>query len=104
MGWQQQFQKCYGKLMLRVGGPGGPLIHWPDRGQGGQFTWTAGDPEGEIRDISVWAGDVPCVRLYALVLEGGAPEDPLCEMSTLYDGEERLRWRFDSGEDHEILR
>jgi hypothetical protein len=38
------------------------------------------------------------------VLEGGAPEDPLCEMATLYDGEERRHWHFDSGEDHEILR
>jgi hypothetical protein len=88
--------------MLRVGGPGGPLIHWPDRGQGGQYTWSSQDPIGETRDISPWVGNAPRIRLYALVFQVGEVEGAQCEMVTLYNGELCCRWRFDGDEDHEI--
>jgi hypothetical protein len=104
MSWQQQFQRCYDKLVLRVGGPGGPLIRWHDRGHGGEFTWSSDDPEGEVRDISHWTGEGSQIRLYAMVLEGSTPQSPLCEMTTLHDGEVCKQWRFDADEDHEIVR
>lgn len=102
MGWKQWFQKCHGNLELRVDGPEGPLIHWLDRGRGGQFTWSSGDPEDEIRDISSWTGDAAQIRLYAIVVEGGAPEDPFCEMITLNNETPCHRWHFDSDEDNDI--
>lgn len=102
MGWQQRFDRCHDRLMLRVGGPGGPLICWPDRGEGGQFTWSAQDPEGEARDLSPWVGSSPRLRLYAVVIQTGETGGYGCAMATLFDGVLCQSWRFDGDEDHEI--
>jgi hypothetical protein len=46
MGWQQTVDKCHDRLVVRVGGPNGPMISWPDRGLGGTYTWAWNDPVG----------------------------------------------------------
>ncbi len=104
MSWRQRFDRCCDKLMLRVGGPGGPLIHWPDRGMGGQCTWSWQDPAGEVRDISPWVGDSPVIRLYALVLETGATGQREAQMTTLYRERACKRWLLDEDEDQEVKR
>lgn len=104
MGWQQRFGPCHDRLVLRVGGPGGVLITWPDRGLDGQCTWSWLDPEDEVRDLDLWVGDSPVIRLYAVVIETGATGSHGCRMETLYDGVICRAWALDSDEDHDVVR
>src|SRR5579862_3786207 len=100
MAWKQRFESCNDRLMLRVGGPGGALVHWPDRGHDGEYTWCADDPVGEVRELGRWVGDASTVRLYAVIIEAGDTGLHGCCMSTLYDDEVCKQWSFDGDEDH----
>ena len=104
MGWQQKVDKCHDRLVVRVGGPNGPMIRWGDRGLGGAYTWAWNDPVGEVRDISPWVGDGDQIKLYALIIETGETGDHQCDMDTLYNGQRKQRWEFDEDEDHDIRR
>ena len=103
MGWQQSFDKVHDLLILRVGGEGGPVITWPDRGFGGQYTWCWADPTGETRDISAWVGEADRISLWAQIFENGATGDHQCDMDTRYNGESKQRWEFDGQEDHDDI-
>lgn len=106
MGWQQKFDKVHDYLALRLGGSDGPMITWPDRGQGGKWTWCWQDPIGETRDISQWVGDGDQIKLYAVIYKdpNGGSGDHQCDMDTQYNGEQKQRWEFDRDEGHDVGR
>jgi hypothetical protein len=99
-GWQQRFYRVHDVLELRVGSSTGPLISWPDRGNGGRYTWSSRDPEGEVRDLTPWVGAGNPIRLWARISSGSA--DRQCVMDTLFSSNRRQRWEFNDVEYHEI--
>ena len=102
-GWSQKFDKVHDLLELRVGGPLGTLISWPDRGRKGRYTWAIEDGK-EIRDLTPWVRKEYKIKLWARILRDSARPsgDHQCDMDTLYNGTRRQRWEFDGCEDHEI--
>jgi hypothetical protein len=93
------------KLQVRLGNSNGQLISWPDRGLGGQYTWSWKDPVPEVRDISEFVGDGDQISLWARIdTDGQGSGDHQCDMDTRYNGSPKQRWEFDGSEDHDIHR
>jgi hypothetical protein len=104
-GWELRFEKVHDKLQVRLGNSNGQLISWPDRGIGGQYTWSWKDPVPEVRDISKFVGNGDQVSLWARIdTDGQGSGDHQCDMDTRYNGVRKQRWEFDGTEEHDIKR
>jgi len=102
MAWELKFDKTHDYVDVHVSGPGGALIAWPDRGNGGQHTWSWKDPTGEVRDISQWVGAGDQIKLWAVCINTGETGDHQVDMDTRWDGQRKQRWEFDGNEEHDI--
>ena len=103
-GWELKFEKVHDFVDVHVGGSGGQLIAWPDRGDGGRHTWSSKDPVNEVRSIQPFVGDGDQIKLYAVCIDAGVTGDHQVDMDTRYSGRRVQRWEFDGNEEHDIRR
>src|SRR5260221_161698 len=96
-GWQLRFEKVHD--CLKVFASNGALITFPERGQGGKFTWHSSDPVGETHGIGLFVGDGDQIHLYSVITADGSSGDHQCDMDTLYNGARKQRWEFDNDEE-----
>jgi hypothetical protein len=102
MAWELKFEKVHDYVDVHVSGSGGPLISWPDRGDGGQHTWGWRDPTGEVRDISQWAGDGNLIKLFAVCIKTIETRDHQVDMEMRYSGARQQHWEFEINEEHDF--
>jgi hypothetical protein len=102
-GWALRFNLVHDKLQVRFDSSDGKLISWPDRGLGGQYTWSWKDPAPETRDISAFTGGLNQITLWARIeSESKGSAERICNMITTYGGSDKQSWRFDNTEWHKI--